>query len=267
MSRRIRRDLATQARARRMRFGTQFAGAEARPLMRCAATSDAGPARLPTTEHVLLESEDRVVPQRTSARKVHARLDFRSRLRRRAFQLEVIDYYFLCVRIWRPRSLAADYVLDLRFIDANLHRSRHIAWRWMVAALALTVLFSVALWLGSAFSLYATLFALAACAGFVSLYRTTERWTLHSLHGKAQLLECLGGLGTLRKTRPFAAKLAAHLQIAIAARRPSKGQHLRDEMREHFRLKEAGVIGVEEYEASKVRILGTHGAITASRAL
>ena len=37
-----------------------------------------------------------------------------------------------------------------------------------------------------------------------------------------------------------------------------RAERLRDEMREHFRLKEAGVLSQEQYEASKARILGQH---------
>ena len=44
----------------------------------------------------------------------------------------------------------------------------------------------------------------------------------------------------------------------MAARRRSRAAHLRDEMREHFRLKEIGTLSVEEYEAAKVRILHQH---------
>ena len=35
-------------------------------------------------------------------------------------------------------------------------------------------------------------------------------------------------------------------------------EHLRDEMREHFRLRKHGVLSAEEYEASKARILAEH---------
>jgi hypothetical protein len=222
-------------------------------------------------EHILLESDERVIPHRTTARKVHARLHLRSRLRRREFLLEVIDYYFLSVRISRARSPASEYVLDLRFADPELYRSRHVAWRWIGATFLLAALFSIAVWweLRSSsahwwqperLAIYATALALTIGAGLVSLYRTTESWALRSIHGQAPLLECTGGLGTLRAIRHFAGKLAAHVQIAIAARRPSRTEHLRDEMREHFRLKEAGVISEEAYEASKMRILGTHTA-------
>jgi hypothetical protein len=50
----------------------------------------------------------------------------------------------------------------------------------------------------------------------------------------------------------------AHIRLAAAARRPTKGEHLRDEMREHQRLRELGVLSVSDYEQSKARILGQH---------
>jgi hypothetical protein len=53
-------------------------------------------------------------------------------------------------------------------------------------------------------------------------------------------------------------RLEAHLRIA-GARRRAGADHLRDEMREHFRLKEAGALTEKEYEAAKRKILATHG--------
>jgi hypothetical protein len=54
------------------------------------------------------------------------------------------------------------------------------------------------------------------------------------------------------------AKLAAHIRLSSAARRRTKAEHLRDEMREHLRLKELGVLSAGEYEKAKVRILDQH---------
>lgn len=88
---------------------------------------------MPTTEHVLLESDFRQVPDLRDARTVHARIEFRSRLRRRVLQLEIIDYYYLSVRS-HSRSILLEYVLDLRFVDAP-RRLRHIAWRWITFSL------------------------------------------------------------------------------------------------------------------------------------
>jgi hypothetical protein len=78
------------------------------------------------------------------------------------------------------------------------------------------------------------------------------------MHGAARLLECTGGLGTFRVFRPFMAPLAAHIRLAAGARRHTKAEHLRDEMREHLRLKESGVLSAGEYEKAKARILGQH---------
>jgi hypothetical protein len=72
------------------------------------------------------------------------------------------------------------------------------------------------------------------------------------------LLDFTGGPGTFRALRPFVAKLTAHIRLASAARRRTKAEHLRDEMREHQRLRELGVLSVSDYEASKARILGQH---------
>ena len=92
----------------------------------------------------------------------------------------------------------------------------------------------------------------------VCLYRTTETGTLFSPCGAATLLKFTGGLGTFRAVRPFLTKLAAHIQLAARARRRTKAEHLRDEMREHQRLREADVLSANEYEESKARILRQH---------
>jgi hypothetical protein len=220
------------------------------------------------TEHILLESEVREVPDPRAARKVHARVRLRNRLRRRAVQLEIIDYYYLSVRSWRARMPLAAYVLDLRFVDATPRLSRHIAWRSMGAALLLiTAAAAIAAWLGPfgpgsgphdwltpcLIVLGSGAFAALACA-----YRTHETVTVYSINGGAKLMEFTGDLGTLRALRAFMTKLAAHTRLATAARRRSKPEHLRDEMREHFRLKEIGLLSIDDYEAAKARILGQH---------
>src|SRR6202795_900474 len=221
-------------------------------------------ARMPTTEHVLLESDFRQVPDLQDARTVHARIEFRSRLRRRILQLEIIDYYYLSVRS-NSRSMLLEYVLDLRFVDAP-RQLRHIAWRWITFSL---LLIALALVIASQIDSSATPWwqhdwLLPMCvtvivvwpfAALVAVYRTTETVSLFSTHGGARLLECTGGLGAFRVFRPFMAKLAAHIRLASAARRRTKAEHLRDEMREHLRLKEIGVLSAGEYETAKLGIL------------
>jgi hypothetical protein len=221
---------------------------------------------MPTTEHIVLESDFRQVPDLRDARTVHAQIEFRSRLRRRVVQLEIIDYYYLSVRS-HSRSILLEYVLDLRFVDAP-RRLRHIAWRWISCSLLLMAL-ALAIasridssatpwWQHAWLPVCGTIMVIWAFATLVGVYRTTETVSLLSTHGAARLLECTGGLGAFHVSRHFMAKLAAHIRLASGARRRTKAEHLRDEMREHLRLKEIGVLSAGEYETAKARILDQH---------
>jgi hypothetical protein len=219
------------------------------------------------TEHILLESDAREVPDRCGARKSHACVELRSRLRGRLLRLEIIDYYYLAVRTdGRGRNL--EFSLDLRFVRAP-RLSRHIAWRWIATALAViatsatvaTALHSLVpnWWRHEWLPVCLALAGASAVTTCVCLYRNTETLSLFSTYGTARLLEFTAGLGMLRRSRPFLAKLAAHIRLASSARRRTKAEHLRDEMREHLRLRELGVLSASDYELSKARILEHHG--------
>ena len=182
-------------------------------------------------------------------------------------ELAIIDYYYLAVRTQRSRS-AREYVIDLRYVDRSIRATRHIPWKSILATLAIAgaALFSLRQVLSPAallgwphpLLLCASTLAMTACAGLVCAWRTTETLSLRSLHGGVTLLEFTGGVGTLGPSRKFSRKLTAHMQLAVADRKSSRAEHLRDEMREHFRLKEAGVLSEEQYEGSKARILAQH---------
>ena len=103
----------------------------------------------------------------------------------------------------------------------------------------------------------------AACALFAAFHLTTESLTLFSANGRARLVAHTGRIGTLRAFRKFLPRLDAHLRVALGARRSSRAQHLRDEMREHFRLRNAGALAEAEYESAKRRILATHDPLAA----
>ena len=227
------------------------------------------PRSVPQGEDILLESDEpHTVPHPGGPRKRHARIEARDRIRRRVLTLQIIDYFYLAVRVQRAqstRSVIAEYVLDLRFVDPSVRLSRHIASRWLVATLVLAALaLAIGLHVQSSAApgdwLVGCLIAstLAVGAGFVCAYRTTETLAVFSIHGRAKLLEYTGTLGLDRALRPFLVKLSAHVRIAIAARRRSKALHLRDEMREHARLHETGVLSKPEYDAAKVRVLAAH---------
>lgn len=225
-----------------------------------------GVAAVVTTEHILLESDVREIPGPRQARKVHAALTLRSRLRGRVLELRLIDYYYLAVHS-SSRSAKLEYVLDLRFVDSP-PLSRRIAWRWITASLVLLALASgVVVAAGTAVTVWwnhgwlkwgVAVVGLWAVTTLIAAYRTTETVRILSTHGRATLLEFVGGVGTFRRAQRFLVQVAAHLRLAAAARRPTRAEQLRDEMREHQRLRDIGVLDAEQYEASKTRILAQH---------
>ena len=221
-------------------------------------------------EHILLESDDRDVPTLATARRIHARIVLPGDRWRPALELTLIDFFYLSVRTARARS--ARYVVALRFSDPSVRLARRIPWGWIAAGAAFLLLAtlgvrgiaasSAAWWRHEWLSATVAFFAVAAAAIYAAAHATAETLTLFSAHGRAKLLCHAGGPGTLRTFRRFLPHLDAHLRIASARRRAGV-DHLRDEMREHFRLKEAGVLTEADYEAAKRRILATHGLAAA----
>ena len=104
--------------------------------------------------------------------------------------------------------------------------------------------------------------AAAACmslgALFLFLRRTTESLEFRSAHGGATLVSVIGGIGSARAGKKFFVELIKAINAAKLARPQAKPQLLRDEMREHHRLRELGVLTEQQYAQSKARILGEH---------
>ena len=78
------------------------------------------------------------------------------------------------------------------------------------------------------------------------------------MHGGATLLSVAGGIGSARAGKHFFIDLIKSINAAKAARPQDRPQFLRDEMREHHRLRELGVLTDLQYEQSKARILSSH---------
>jgi len=219
-------------------------------------------------EHVYLESDVSEVPDLQSVRNVQTSLNLHSRWRGCFTVLDIFEKRFLAVRMKRPRASPINYAIDLRFVDPIPKRSRHIPWRCLQATAGFALLALALTWwirrsplpLNENPWLPAWILMMSAliCAGLLSFYRMSETLTFFSVHGKAPLFDIVGGLGVARSAHPFGKELAVYVRKASEGRRPARDKHLRDEMREHYRLQQHGVISMAEYEASKARILQQH---------
>jgi len=224
----------------------------------------------PRAEHISIEAESEtpLAPTRPPHRAVRSTFQLHSKLRGCRTEVSLLEDHYLAVKSERPTTAVKRYVLDLRFVNAKPELLRHVAWSWLAAAIVLLLASAGALWFAASAS--GDLFASPAfyigigsafatgIAVFVFLRRTTESLDFTSVHGAVSLVSILGGIGSAKTGKRFFVEMIKNIDAAKLARPQPKAQWLRDEMREHHRLRELNVITEAQYEASKKRILGSH---------
>ena len=220
-------------------------------------------------EHIHIEAEPGSVaaPTPHRLRKVRTSYVLKSRLRGCETEVSILEDHYVTVRTVRPDAHARKYEFDLRFANPKPLRVRSISWFWLTLASSMIALAAGGLWAtwtdagrwSNAIFLTAlvTLFA-SGGALIMFLRRTVESLEFISMHGGATLVSVVGGIGSARAGKRFFIDLIKSINAAKAARPQDRPQFLRDEMREHHRLRELGVLTDLQYEQSKARILSSH---------
>lgn len=221
-------------------------------------------------EHISIESEPNAVaaPTPHRRRKVRANYRLKSRLRGCETEVSILEDHYVSMRIVRPDAQPCTYEFDLRFANPKPVRVRYISWYWLTLASCLALLAAGGLWSiwGDTTSRWSNpifltaMLTLLASAGATLMFlrRTIESLEFTGVHGGATLLSVAGGIGSARAGKRFFVELIKNINAAKAARPQPRPQFLRDEMREHHRLRELGVISEQQYEQSKARILAAH---------
>lgn len=182
--------------------------------------------------------------------------------------VSILPDHFVSVAIQRSGSSADLHTIDLRFVEPRPFAIRKVPWRWMYAAIGITLLTVVT----SAISIQwpnlgqkigggltaAGLGAFAIACFTLSYYLTTESLLFLSTHGRARVITIAGRLGTIRRAQACAADLVARIKIAQKQFKQTRQAYLRDEMREHARLYEQHVFPEDQYNEAKRRILRAH---------
>jgi len=233
-----------------------------------AAKSFRTDSALGRAEHISIEGEADVAPSQPISRKARAKYTLQTPNGKHKTELTLLEEHYLQVRIARARRPAQTYSLDLRFLNSQPVRIRHIAWGWFVLGVVLALGAGAAAWF--AFSPFAGSLRTAALVvsgiGLVAAFgtvwlglrSTTESLNFRSVHGEATLVSVVGALGSTKQGKSFFVAMIKEIAAAKAARPQNKQQWLRDEMREHHRLRELGVLSEAEYEESKAKILRAH---------
>jgi hypothetical protein len=220
-------------------------------------------------EHISLQSETmEVSAARSVARKALVKYQLLSRARGSNTRVSILDGHYVNVNTRRARSQEQEHNVDLRFVDPRPVGIRKVGWPWMYVAIGFTVLAIAATVFAIQFAspdqrLWAVPAAIVLGTFTVSsylmcLYFTTESLVFFSTHGRARLIVITGGLGTTRAARKCALDIVKHINLARKQSKQTKQMFLRDEMREHNRLHEQGVLSEEQYEEAKTRILKSH---------
>ncbi len=220
------------------------------------------------TEHISLQSETIEVGAKPIARKPLVKYQLRSRARGTLTRISILEGNFVGVSTSRPRAEAQEHTIDLRFVDPRPIGIRKVGWPWMYVAIGFTVLAALA---GTFAVFFASPFArvwavptaivlgtFTISSYLMCLYFTTESLVFVSQTGRARVISITGGLGTTRAARNCALDVVKHIGAARKNSKQARAHYLRDEMREHSRLRDIGVITEEQYEQSMSRILKAH---------
>ena len=217
-------------------------------------------------ESVCLTADEFVIDRSLRGARRGPTLTVVNRHRRCETELALLDGHRLAVH--DKGRVGRRYVVDLRFIAETPLTSRTVAWNCWLATLATATAAGLGAWLASAqrahpeaWSAWVVTLGLTATAlllGAAAVYRTYETTLLYSVHGRVALARLTGGLGSARQAMAFQAELVRGIAAARAAIAQSRQAFLRDELREHRRLFEDGVLTTEAYEAGKRRILQAH---------
>jgi hypothetical protein len=160
------------------------------------------------------------------------------------------------------------YQVGLVFLDPEPRRRPiiakvwgYLAGAWLLAAGALGVVAHTALAAKlpvPPFALIILCIALGIVCLLVLIYRSRLLLRYHTRHGGVEVVELLWGLPSRQQYHDFVARLSGAIRKAQRRYEWGPEQALADELREHRRLYQAGIVNNPSYEAAKRRILAAH---------
>lgn len=213
-----------------------------------------------TAEHISLGDE--FTGRAEGARTVSERAMVADKLRARATYLTFYRQGFLEVIEKRGGRSARCLPIDLRYLDATPSVDLRVPVRLLkitgvIAGIA--AVFS-ALWYFDVLTAFTTpamsaAIAAASMAAVGCFYLTHEEIRFYTQHGRAMTLRLTAGLGSIGRYRKLLPKIISAIEEAADEIGEDTMVYLRSEMREHYRLRGAGVLSDAECSDSTARIL------------
>lgn len=220
----------------------------------------------PQTEEIQLEGD--AVQSPAGAPSELIELFQVSHLRASACHFSIFDGRYLSVHSKKLARKPRRYWVDLAFLDPTPHYFVRKDLYSLYAAggllgvtliLALVSLWSQTPWQAQPW-LPATVLTLTAAVVslLVFLHRTCSLVRFHSQTGDAVLVELLNNNPRRAPFNAYVRTLIQHIQAVHKSERRKQHETLGAELREHRRLKEAGILSESVYERARTRILRQH---------
>lgn len=219
-----------------------------------------------TTEHISLGEDFAVLAGAEEPEKITRRFEFKNRLRGRRTQLVFYAEGFLRVRQWQRKKKVRDYLLSLRFLSPDTSTSRHIPMRVLQVAAGFAgfgLLCGLISWVSPWNALFTPAAVVgaagAALAALLFAYLAHERTKFQSFAGKTTVLTLVGTADSFKRCRAIAPEISKAIEDAQVQNIQNQTDYLRQEMREHYRLREYGVIDQNGCSDATRRILASFG--------
>jgi hypothetical protein len=199
----------------------------------------------------------------SEARHVCDEIEVKDKLRGRRTLVRIFDEGWLDLEVERRGRATTHHRIDLRYLDPVPSMTRHHPLRLLKAAgiaAGVTAVCAIPAWLGwlQNWFIPAAIAAAVATGGllFVAFYLSHEKIHFRTLHGRADVVRFGAGLGTIRRFRKLVPAIVDAIADAAESVDDETAVYLRSEMREHYRLRGAGVLSEEQCAESTGRILG-----------
>jgi len=219
-----------------------------------------------TTEHISLGEDFAVLAGAEEPEKIIERLGYQNRTSGRRAELILYEEGFLRVREWHRKKRVRDYLLSLRFLGTETTVARKLPMRVLHVAAGFAgvgALSALIAWL----STWDAFFIPAAVAGVAGtlissmlfLYLANEKTSFSTAAGGAIALTLVGTADSFKRCRAMIPEIQNAIEEAQAKNIQNRSDYLRQEMREHYRLREFGVLDTDTCSIATRKILSEFG--------
>jgi hypothetical protein len=195
-------------------------------------------------------------------------LEQASWMRRCRSEFTLFSNQHLSVKTRGLMHQARDYTIDIGILDPHPKRSLKIGWCNLLIGVALCGGAWLFAFTGLKLNTPLLSILLGTCAGLsllVAIYRSHDRLVLYSQYGRVPLVVLFNRSPDRATFDSFTGALVKHIEDA-KARYPGVKEMLSEELKEHRRLMEEGVISSKRYDIVKQRILSQHSQRNGVRA-